>query len=102
MTPTNFEFSVSMPADPQLLGVVRQLATQAVVYAELPVEDGAALADQAAGIIDEHVSLERSNGTPIEILFRGGAQAVEIELSWVGRDGARQHHSCRIAHPSAA
>ena len=80
MTPNSFEFTVTLPSDARFLGAVRQLATQAADYAQLPSDTGAELAAEVVRAADIAMAVE-SAGRPVEIVFSGSDKAVSVTIS---------------------
>ena len=48
MSPESFNFTVTLPGDHRLVGVVRDLCAHAVGYAKLPEDAGASFCDRVA------------------------------------------------------
>ena len=88
MTPTSFEFTLTVPGDPRLVGAVRQLAAHAAGYAQLTAEAGAALAGHVERAAEAAVAVNRTKHGPIEVRFSGGEGAVNV------------HIACEAAHGS--
>lgn len=80
MTPTSFDFTVTLPCDARLLGAVRQLAAQAAGYAQLTADAGEGLAHQverAAALALEGPAVDAS---PVELRFWGEPDAVGVYI----------------------
>ena len=71
MSPDDFAFTLTIPADARFVAVARDLTLQAATYAQLPKADGAALADRVAASAERSVgagadctlTFERANGS---------------------------------------
>jgi hypothetical protein len=85
MTPTDFEFTVTIPSDVRLLEAIRLLAIQAGGYAKLTADASAALAAGAAREAEAAMKSSRNGQAPIECLFAGDDNAVTITISSEGR-----------------
>lgn len=81
MSPNSFEFTVTIPADAQLLGAARLLATQAAGYAKLPPNSGAELAAEVERAADAAMTSTRAHDAPIEFVFSGDANGVTVRVS---------------------
>lgn len=90
MTPTSFDFTVTMPGDPRFVGAVRQLAAHAAGYAQLTAEAGAALAGQVERAAEAAVEASRVKHGLIELRFSGDDTAINV------------HIACDAAHLSPA
>jgi hypothetical protein len=120
MTPTSFEFTVTMPGDPRLLGAVRQLAAHAAGYAQLTAEAGAALAGHVERAAEAAVEASRTRHGPIELRFSGDDRAVNVHIACEAAHASKappssrgegvsvdwttngSHHLCHIRHRSPA
>ena len=120
MTPTDFEFTMTMPGDARLVGAVRQLAAQAAGYAQLEAETSERLAEHVEGAIAAMVSATALPDAPMHLRFAGDGQTLDVVISsdeagagalpqsttsggvtieWT-RDGSRQ--TCHIRQPIPA
>ena len=61
MTPTAFEFTVTMPGDVRLVEAIRQLAAQAAGYAQLTADASAALAATLSARPQAAMTVDRSS-----------------------------------------
>jgi hypothetical protein len=80
MTPTSFEFTLTMPGDRRLVGAVRQLAAHAAGYAQLTAEAGAALAGHVERAAEAAVEASRTKPGPIELRFSGDDTAINVHI----------------------
>lgn len=81
MTPTDFEFTVTMPGDARLVGTVRQLAAQAADYAQLTAGAGEGFAGHVARATEAAIA-EAPAPPPIHVRFAGGERAIDVVISW--------------------
>jgi hypothetical protein len=81
MTPTSFQFSVTMPGDPRLIGAIRQLATHAAEYAQMPAEAREGLATSVERATEAAIRSTGVHDAVIEFEFSGGRDAVKVEIS---------------------
>jgi hypothetical protein len=84
MTPTAFEFTVTIPGDSRLVSAIRQLTAHAAEYAQLPTEAGVQLAQHVEHATQAAISAARQNG-PIEYRFSATPEALVV-VFWC--DGA--------------
>lgn len=94
MTPTSFEFTLTMPSDPRLVGAIRQLATQAASYARLGADAGAMLAGHVERAAEAAVEVSGGNG-PIELRFSAGEGAVNVHIACEAGNAAGASPSSR-------
>ena len=117
MTPTSFEFTLTLPGDARLVDAVRALTAHAAGYAQL--DDGArdGLAGQVAAATQAAIVAMPGPGTPVKLRFTGDDRALTVVISceatasvprpapisangvtmdWV-TEGSR--HVCHIRHP---
>jgi plastocyanin len=80
MTPTSFEFSVSMPRDARLVGAVRGLAAHAAGYVQLAAGAAEGLANQVAQATETAIAAGNQPG-PIDVRFAGDAAAISITIT---------------------
>ena len=85
MTPTAFEFTVTMPADVRLLDAIRLLAIQAAGYAKLTPRAAAALAADAERETQNAMTSTTTGQTPMEFVFSGDDTGVSIRISCAGQ-----------------
>lgn len=95
MTPTAFEFTVTMPCDVRLLEAIRLLALQVASYAKLTADATAALAADAERETQAAIAAIPHGRTPIEVLFSGDGSAVSIKISCEG-------HTRHVCQPVSA
>jgi hypothetical protein len=81
MTPTSFEFTLTMPGDARFVGAARQLTAHAAGYAQLTVEAGAELAGQVEHAAQAAVQAAGSRRTPIELRFTRDGGAVNVHIA---------------------
>jgi hypothetical protein len=81
MTPTSFEFSVSMPRDARLVGAVRGLAAHAAGYVQLAADAAEGLADRVAHATEAAMAATASDPGPIDFRFAGDAAAINITIT---------------------
>ena len=76
MDATTFQFSLSVPRDPQFVSTVRKLAVQAARYASC----GDGEAEAFGGSVEKAVRacLQESSGDSIAIIVRRNAGPVEV------------------------
>jgi hypothetical protein len=119
MTPTDFEFTMTMPGDARLVGAVRQLAAQAAGYAQLEADVSERLAAQVERAIESALAASPTPA-PIRVRFAGDGRTLDVVISsdaagagslprsttsngmtidWT-RDGAGQ--TCHIRQPISA
>jgi hypothetical protein len=80
MTPTDFEFTLTMPGDARLVAAVRQLAAQAAGYAQLTADAAEGLAGHVERATQAAIA---TNGVPttIHLRFSGDARAIDVVIS---------------------
>ena len=81
MTPTSFEFTLTIPGDPRLVGVARQLAAQAAGYAQLTAEAGGTLAGHVERATEAAVDVADARQAPIELRFFGEQGTVNVQIA---------------------
>lgn len=81
MTPTSFEFTVTMPGDERLSGAIKQLATHAAGYAQLATEAAEGLAGHVAQATADAIACCAAERAPIEFRFSGGDEALLVVIS---------------------
>jgi hypothetical protein len=108
MTPTDFEFTLTMPGDARLVAAVRQLAAQAAGYAQLTADAAEGLAGHVERATQAAIA---TNGVPttIHLRFSGEPAAAvplprsssigDVLIEW-SSEGARR--TCRIRQPLPA
>lgn len=120
MTPTQFEFLVTVPGEARLVEVVRQLTAHAAGYAQLPDDTTQRLATTVAEAATKAAGFTRTPGAPVLIRFTGTGQRLEVVISCEGartltptpatspgeptvawqHDGVR--HTCHVTQPLPA
>jgi hypothetical protein len=113
MTPTSFEFTVTMPGDQRLVGAIRLLAAQAATYAQLPAAAGDGFVGQVERAAQKVIATSGARAVPIELGFSGDEGAVNVTISYEGASAGEStsqpsnglsiewsangaHHTCRI------
>ena len=81
MTPTEFDFTVTMPGDSRLLGAIRQLTSHAAGYAQLTEHAGAQLAAHVEHATQAVIAAAKVQSTLIEYRFCGDADALLVVFS---------------------
>ena len=81
MTPTSFEFSVSMPRDARLVGAVRGLAAHAAGYVQLAADAAEDLANQVARATETAIAVTGTQPGPIDFRFAGDAAAISVIIT---------------------
>ncbi|MGE3889538.1 MAG: hypothetical protein AB7H81_24185 [Vicinamibacterales bacterium] len=78
VSPESFHFTITVPADERLVGVVRDLCAHAVSYAKLAGPTGHAFCDRVGAAAADAVG--RSAGAPCPMVFEcaGGELSVTI------------------------
>jgi hypothetical protein len=78
VSPESFNFTVTVPGDARLVGVVRDLCTHAVGYAKLPAAEGAALCDRVATAAAEAVAQTPESSCPLVFACADGELRVTV------------------------
>lgn len=120
MTPTSFEFTLTLPGDARLVEAVKGLTVHAAGYAQLGESAREGLAGQVAAATEAAMAATPNGGAPIDLRFTADAEALTVVLSvhvraaapqpaststgdlsveWV-IDGSR--HICHIRHRMSA
>src|SRR5262245_28131306 len=81
MTPTDFEFTVTMPGDMRLVGAVKQLAAQAAGYAQLTGDAGARLASQVEHATESAIASSSIPHHPIQLRFAATRHAIDVVIT---------------------
>lgn len=81
MDPNSFYFTLKMPGDTRLVGIVRDLTTQAASYANLPHETAQRLAHRVAAVAEDAIETLYEEHAPIRFRFEGDADALEVTVS---------------------
>jgi len=82
MTPTAFEFTMTMPGDARLIGAIRQLAAHAADYAKLSTDAGEGLAAEVEAAATTAIAGTRRHDREIEVRFSGDDSAIVVQISW--------------------
>ena len=100
MTPTSFDFTLTMPGDTRLVDAVRQLANHAATYAQLGAEAAAKLATDVQRATEEAIVATQSQDAPIVLRFTGDPSEVSVKISCDAAGGSR--HLGHIRQPLSA
>ncbi len=84
MTPTAFEFTVTLPGDARFLEAIRLLAVQAAGYAGLSADQGTALAADVAREAQAALTASHHGQPSLELVFAGDEGGVSIRISGGG------------------
>ena len=79
MTPTSFEFTVSLPGDARLLGAVKGLTAHAAGYAQLGDSARDEFASQVAAATE--AAMAAAPDGPIDLRFTGAEEALTVVIS---------------------
>ena len=78
MSPESFNFTVTVPGDARLVGVVRDLCAHAVGYAKLPEAAGASLCERVSAAAAECVATHPQAPCPLEFTCAEGELRVSV------------------------
>ena len=81
MTPTEFDFTVTMPGDSRLVGAIRQLTTHAAGYAHLSADAAERLAGHVEHATEQAIAASRVRTGTIEFRFSADAESLAITFS---------------------
>jgi hypothetical protein len=81
MTPTSFEFTLTLPGDTRLVDAVRGLTAHAAGYALLGDAAREGLAGQVAAATETAIAAARGPEAPIDVRFTGDDQAITVVIS---------------------
>jgi hypothetical protein len=81
MDPTSFRFVLTMPGDSRLVGVIRELTTQAGTYANL-TGGATAFAEQVADATEAVISETGVQDAPIEFRFFRSNDLLRVTITW--------------------
>ncbi|HXG88593.1 MAG TPA: hypothetical protein VNJ02_09685 [Vicinamibacterales bacterium] len=81
MTPTSFDFTLTMPGDTRLVDAVRQLAKHAATYAQLGAEAAAKLATDVQRATEEAIAATKAQDAPLVFRFSGDQTEVSVKIS---------------------
>ena len=81
MTPTAFDFTVTMPGDARLVGAIRQLAAHAAGYANLSSGAGEGLAAEVERAAQAAIASTPGHEAVIEFRFSGDGTSVKVLIS---------------------
>ncbi len=93
MTPTAFEFTLTMPGDVRLVSAVRQLAAQAAGYAQLSTTASEGLATEVERAATAAIAATKVRDAEIEVRFSGDENAVNVHISCDCRASAPTPHA---------
>ena len=78
MSPESFNFTVTVPGDARLVGVVRDLCAHAVGYAKLPEAAGASLCERVAAAAADCVATRPHAECALEFTCAEGELRVSV------------------------
>jgi hypothetical protein len=78
VSPESFNFTVTVPGDARLVGVVRDLCAHAVGYAKLPEPVGVALCDRVSEAAEAAVAGRPESPCPLEFACANGELRVTV------------------------
>lgn len=78
MSPDSFAFTLTVPRDARLAGVVRDLCSHAVTYARLPAEAGGAFCEQVIEVTERAVG---AGGGPCELTFESRGRELRVTVA---------------------
>ena len=81
MTPTSFEFTVTIPGDARLVDAMTRLAAHAAGYAQLPAGAGERLSHHVARATETAIAATHGRDALIELRFSGDERALEVVIS---------------------
>ncbi|MEZ5284532.1 MAG: hypothetical protein R2712_06935 [Vicinamibacterales bacterium] len=79
MSPESFKFTLTLPGDPRLVGVVRDLCSHATGYAELPASAGASFCDQVLTLAEAAVAARPD--TPCPLVFDCSDRQLRVTIA---------------------
>lgn len=83
MTPTEFDFTVTMPGDTRLVAAIRQLTAHAAGYAQLSADDSEELADHVERATQTAIAAAKMPPAPIEYRFTADRETLVVVFSCV-------------------
>ena len=92
MTPTEFEFRVTMPGDERLVGAIRQLTAHAAGYARLNAAQGEELASEVERATTDAISAAAAPAALIELHFSGSTEAIVVTVHWTTQGSRQTRH----------
>jgi hypothetical protein len=93
MTPTAFDFTLTMPGDERLVGAVRQLAAHAAGYARLSTGASQGLATEVERAATTAIAATDAQDAEIEVRFSGDETALKVQISCEATTSAPTPHS---------
>ena len=81
MTPTDFEFTVTLPADVRLIGAVKLLASQAAEYVKLTPEANQRLASHVERAAEAAIASSAVPHHPIQVRFSADQHAIDVLIA---------------------
>jgi hypothetical protein len=81
MTPTDFEFTVTLPGDARLIGAVKLLAAQAAEYVQLTPDATDRLADQVERAAEAAITSSAVPHHLIQVRFSADPQAIDVVIA---------------------
>jgi hypothetical protein len=82
MTPTSFEFTLTLPGDPRLVGAVRALTSHAAGYAHLNVAARDDLASQVVAATEAAMASVAGADAAITLHFTGDDARLNVIISF--------------------
>jgi hypothetical protein len=99
MDPTSFRFVLTMPGDLRLVGVIRDLSTQAGTYAKLGSDASHAFAQQVVDATESAIAETAVQDAPIEFRFFRSPDVLRVTLAWRA-NGTEQRRDVEHKTPS--
>jgi hypothetical protein len=90
MTPTSFEFTLTLPGDARLVEAVKGLTAHAAGYAQLGESAREGLAGLVAAATEAAMAATSNGGMPIDLRFTADDEALTVVLSVHVRASAPQ------------
>ena len=81
MTPTSFEFTLTLPGDSRLVDAVRSLTAHAAGYALLSDSAREGLASQVAAATQAAMAATPEANVPIHVRFTGDDESITVVIS---------------------
>jgi hypothetical protein len=89
MDPTSFRFVLTMPGDARLVGIIRDLTSQAGTYAMLDGEATGTFTQQVADATESAIAETGVRDVPIEFRFFRSSDLLRVTITW-RRNGTEQ------------
>ena len=78
MTPTEFNFTLTMPGDSRLVGAIRQLTAHAAGYAQLPPHAGQKFAEYVERATEVAISASKVQSALIQYRFTADPEEIIV------------------------